>query len=150
MTPTNTQSWYAELIKPTWAPDPSLFGKVWSVLYVMIIIAFIYTCVKTFGNPFSSVSSGASGASPVNLWPKYIFYIFTFNIVANVLFSPIQFILRNLPLATFDIFLILASCFALVYYIFPYSKVISLLLVPYTIWVCIATVLQGTITYLNR
>ena len=137
MTPTNTQSWYAELIKPTWAPDPSLFGKVWSVLYVMIIIAFIYTCIKTFGNT-------------INPWPKYIFYIFTFNIIANVLFSPIQFILRNLPLATFDIFLILASCFALVYYIFPYSKVISLLLVPYTIWVCIATVLQGTITYLNR
>ena len=147
MTPTNTQSWYAELIKPTWAPDPSLFGKVWSVLYVMIIIAFIYTCIKTFGNPFSS---GASGASPVNLWPKYIFYIFTFNIIANLLFSPIQFWLRNLPLATFDILLILGSCFALVYYIFPYSKVISLLLVPYTIWVCIATVLQGTITYLNR
>ena len=137
MTPTNTQSWYAELIKPTWAPDPSLFGKVWSVLYVMIIIAFIYTCIKTFGNT-------------ANTWPKYIFYIFTFNIVANVLFSPIQFILRNLPLATFDILLILGSCFALVYYIFPYSKVISLLLVPYTIWVCIATVLQGTITYLNR
>lgn len=145
MTPSNTQSWYTELIKPTWAPDPSLFGKVWSVLYVMIIIAFIYTCVKTFGNPF-----GASAASPEALWPKYIFYIFTFNIIANVLFSPIQFIFRNLPLATFDIFLILASCFALVYYIFPYSKVISLLLVPYTIWVCIATVLQGTITYLNR
>lgn len=137
MTPTNTQSWYAELIKPTWAPDPSLFGKVWSVLYVMIIITFIYTCVKTFGNGN-------------NLWPKYIFYIFTFNIVVNLLFTPLQFVLRNLPLAMADIVLILISCFALVYYIFPYSKVISFLLVPYTIWVCIATVLQGTITYLNR
>lgn len=137
MTPTNTQSWYVELIKPTWAPDPSLFGKVWSVLYVMIIIAFIYTCVKTFGNG-------------TNLWPKYIFYIFTFNIVVNLLFTPLQFVLRNLPLAMADIVLILISCFALVYYIFPYSKLVSFLLVPYTIWVCIATVLQGTITYLNR
>ncbi len=145
MTPTNTQSWYAELIKPTWAPDPSVFGKVWSVLYVMIIIAFVYTCVKTFGNPF-----GASVASPKNLWPKFIFYIFAFNIFVNLIFTPIQFILRNLPFAMADIVLILISCFALVFYIFPHSRVISLLLVPYTIWVCIATVLQGSITYLNR
>ncbi len=143
MTPTNTQSWYAELIKPDWAPDPSLFGKVWSVLYVMIIITFAYTCIKTFG-------WGASAASTNNLWPKYIFYIFLFNIVANLFFSPIQFGLRNLPLATFDIFLILISCFALLYYIFPYSKVITFLLVPYTLWVCIATVLQSSITWLNR
>jgi translocator protein len=138
---TQTQSWYTELIKPSWAPDPSLFGKVWSILYIMIIIAFAYTCIKTFGNPFGE---------NINPWPKYIFYIFAFNIITNLLFSPIQFWLRNLPLATFDIFLILVSCFALVYYIFPYSKVISLLLVPYTIWVCIATVLQSTITYMNR
>ncbi len=150
MTPTNTQSWYAELIKPTWAPDPSLFGKVWSVLYVMIIIAFIYTCMKTFGWGASTTPGIFDVASTKALWPKYIFYIFAFNIVVNLLFTPIQFVLRNLPLAMADIVLILISCLALVFYIFPYSKVISFLLIPYTIWVCIATVLQGTITYLNR
>lgn len=131
-----TQSWYGELIKPEWAPDPSVFGKVWGVLYVMIAIAFVYTTYKTFGASAS--------------WPKYIFYIFLFNLVANVIFTPIQFGLRNLPLAMADILLILGSCFALLYYMFPYSKWTALLLAPYTIWVCIATVLQGTITYLNR
>ena len=136
MTPTNTQSWYTELIKPTWAPDPSLFGKVWSVLYVMIFISFIYVCFKTFNT------------KPT--FPKFIFYIFLFNIFVNIIFTPIQFVMRNLPLAMADIILILISCFALVYYIFPYSRAISFLLMPYTIWVCIATVLQGTITYFNR
>ena len=139
-----TQDWYRELIKPEWAPDPSVFGKVWGVLYVMIAIAFVYTLYRTYG------WGGASGASPVNLWPKYILYIFAFNIFVNIIFTPIQFGLRNLPLAMADILLILGSCFALMYYTFPYSKWITLLLAPYTIWVCIATVLQGTITYLNR
>ncbi len=131
-----TQAWYTELIKPDWAPAASLFGQVWSVLYVMIIIAFIYVCYKTFGD------------GPT--WPKYIFYIFTFNIVVNLIFTPIQFVLRNLPLAMVDILLILVSCLALLYYIYPYSKWTALLLMPYTVWVCIATALQASITYLNR
>ena len=137
-TNTTTQGWYMELVKPGWAPEPSVFGVVWSVLYVMIAIAFIYTTWRTFG---------ASGASA---WPKYIFYIFLFNLFVNVIFTPIQFGLRNLPLAMVDIVLILASCLALVYYIFPYSKWTAILLAPYTLWVCIATALQASITYLNR
>lgn len=131
-----TQGWYMELVKPGWAPEPSVFGVVWSVLYVTIAIAFIYTCYKTFG----------AGAT----WPKYIFYIFLFNIFVNVIFTPIQFGLRNLPLAMVDILLILGSCLALLYYIFPYSKWTAVLLAPYTVWVCIATALQASITYLNR
>jgi tryptophan-rich sensory protein len=142
-----TQSWYTELIKPTWAPDPSLFGKVWSILYVMILVAFIITILKTFGKNGGSFAAAITGSSP---WPKYIFYIFTFNLFVNIIFSPLQFGLRSLPLAMADILLILGSCFALLYYIFPYSKVVGFLLVPYTIWVCIATVLQGSITWLNR
>ena len=133
---TTTQQWYTTLNKPSWSPDPSLFGKVWSVLYVTIFIAFVYTCMKTFG----------ANAT----WPKYIFYTFLFNIFVNVIFTPIQFGLRNLPLAVVDIVFVLISCLALVYMIFPYSKTISLLLVPYTLWVCIATFLQIQITYLNK
>ena len=136
LTQNSTQEWYKELVKPDWAPDPSLFGKVWGVLYIMIAAAFIYTTFKVYGVPSN--------------WPKYIFYIFLFNIFVNLIFTPIQFGLRNLPLATLDIFLILISCFALMYYIFPYSKILFLSLAPYTIWVSIATVLQSSITYLNR
>ena len=29
-----------ELEKPAWSPEPETFGKVWSVLYVIIAISF--------------------------------------------------------------------------------------------------------------
>ena len=138
MNTNTTQGWYTELVKPEWAPEPSVFGPVWSVLYVTIAIAFAYTTWKTCG-----VSSPAA-------WPKYIFYLFLFNLFVNVIFTPIQFGLRNLPLAMVDIVLILISCLALVYYIFPHSKWVAILLMPYTLWVCVATTLQASITYLNR
>lgn len=133
-----TQGWYTELVKPGWAPEPSVFGQVWSVLYVMIAIAFAYTTWKTFFVPAAES------------WPRYIFYIFLFNLFVNLIFTPIQFGLRNLPLAMLDILLVLGSCLALIYYIFPNSKWVALLLAPYTVWVCIATALQASITYLNR
>jgi len=139
---TQTQDWYMSLIKPEWAPAPEVFGKVWSVLYIMIAVAFIYTCYKTFGK-------GASAASPAKLWPKYIFYIFVFNLFVNIIYSPIQFGLQNNYLATADILLVLGSCFALVFSLFKYSKWTALLLVPYTVWVCIATTLQISILFLN-
>lgn len=36
----NTYNWYSQLIKPTWAPPSWLFGPVWTVLYVLIVISF--------------------------------------------------------------------------------------------------------------
>lgn len=32
--------WYKQLKKPFWAPSGKLFGPVWSILYVGIIITF--------------------------------------------------------------------------------------------------------------
>jgi benzodiazapine receptor len=32
-------SFYTELVRPDWAPPPSVFGPVWTVLYVLMGIA---------------------------------------------------------------------------------------------------------------
>ena len=43
-----TTSWYSQLIKPTWAPPSFLFGPVWSVLYILIMISFGTVFYKVF------------------------------------------------------------------------------------------------------
>ncbi len=129
----NTYNWYATLIKPTWAPPAELFGPVWTVLYIGIAITFSLTFYTYFKGQL----------------PAYIALIFLVNLAANLLFTPIQFGLQNNTLATLDIFIVLISLGAGIYFIYPYSAFVALANIPYLLWVLFATVLQVTITYLN-
>jgi benzodiazapine receptor len=129
----NTSNWYEELIKPSWAPPNWLFGTVWSVLYVFIFISF-----------------GAVFYQWINGKLSWIVVLpFILNIFFNIAFSPIQFVLRNNLLAAIDITLILATIIWAMIAIWPYMKWVALMQIPYLIWVCIATILQFSITYLN-
>jgi benzodiazapine receptor len=129
----NTSNWYEELIKPSWAPPIWLFGTVWSVLYVLIFISF--------GAVFYQWINGKLS------WMVVLPFIL--NIVFNIAFSPIQFGLRNNLLAAIDITLILATIIWAMIAIWPYMKWVALMQIPYLVWVCIATTLQFSITYLN-
>jgi len=129
----NTSNWYEELMKPSWAPPTWLFGTVWSVLYVFIFISF--------GAVFYQWMNGKLS------W--MVVLPFVLNIVFNIAFSPIQFGLRNNLLAAIDITLILATIIWAMIAIWPYMKWVALMQIPYLVWVCIATTLQFSITYLN-
>ena len=129
----NTSTWYEELIKPSWAPPNWLFGTVWSFLYILIFISF--------GAVFYQWINGKLS------WMVVLPFIL--NIVFNIAFSPIQFGLRNNLLAAIDITLILATIIWAMIAIWPYMKWVALMQIPYLVWVCIATTLQFSITYLN-
>lgn len=129
----NTSNWYEELIKPSWAPPNWLFGSVWSVLYVLIFISFSGVFYQWMNGKLS--------------WMVVLPFIL--NIVFNIAFSPIQFGLRNNLLAAIDITFILATIIWSMIAIWPYMKWVALMQIPYLIWVCIATTLQFSITYLN-
>lgn len=122
------------LVKPSWAPPSWLFGPVWTVLYVGIAVSF--------GKVFFMA------------WQKEVPLIvalpFVLNLFFNVIFTPIQFGLRNNALASLDILLILSTLVWAMVAIYPYAKWITYIQTPYLLWVCFATVLQLTITYLNR
>ena len=130
----STYSWYQTLIKPQWAPPSWLFGPVWGVLYILIAVSFgfvIYKFVK------GSV-------------PFMILLPFLLNLGFNFAFTPLQFGLQNNLLASIDILLILATILwagTVVYAYFPWVVFIN---IPYFLWVSFATILQLTITYLNR
>ena len=74
---------------------------------------------------------------------------FALNILANLVFTPIQFGLRNLLLASFDISIVLVTIVWGMIVIWRYHRWVAVLQVPYLIWVAIATVLQVMITWLN-
>jgi translocator protein len=129
----NQQNWYVELIKPTWAPPSWLFGPVWSVLYFIIFVSFGYVFVKVWQGEI----------------PKIVAIPFVLNLIFNAAFTPLQFGLQNNLLAAIDIALVLGTLIWALVIIYPYVAMVTYVNIPYLLWVCFATVLQFTITYLN-
>jgi len=129
----NAYNWYSQLIKPSWAPPAWVFGPVWTFLYVLIAISF--------GKVF------------LMAWQKQIAFIvvlpFILNLIFNFAFTPIQFGLQNNLLAVVDIFLVLGTLIWGMIAIYPHAHWVAYMQIPYLLWVCIATVLQLTVTYLN-
>jgi tryptophan-rich sensory protein len=126
-------SWYATLIKPTWAPPAWLFGPVWSVLYTIVAVTFCYVFYKTY----------------IGDIPYWVALLFVINLIANAAFTPLQFSLQNNLLASIDILIVLASLAAALWYVYPYAPWVAYANIPYLLWVSFASVLQLTITYLN-
>ncbi len=127
-------NWYQTLIKPSWAPPAWVFGPVWSVLYILIIISFTTVFYKAYTGKI----------------PKIIALPFTLNLIFNLSFTPLQFGLKNNYLAAVDIIFVLTTIIWAMVAIYPYIRWICYIQIPYLIWVCFATVLQLTITYLNH
>ncbi|MFA5999789.1 MAG: TspO/MBR family protein [Candidatus Paceibacterota bacterium] len=129
-----TYNWYSQLIKPTWSPPAYLFGPVWSFLYVLIFISF--------GKVF------------LMAWEKRIPFVvvlpFVLNLFFNFIFTYIQFGLKNNLLASLDILLVLGTLLWAMFVIYPHLKWVTYMQIPYLLWVSFATILQLTITYLNR
>ncbi len=127
-------NWYSQLIKPSWAPPPWLFAPVWTVLYILIVISF--------GKVFLLVWQKQV--------PSMIALPFVLNLIFNFAFTPIQFGLRSNALAAIDILLVLGTLIWAMKVVYPYLPWVAYILIPYLLWVLIATVLQLTVTYLNR
>lgn len=126
--------WYQTLIKPAWAPPGWVFGPVWTVLYVLIAIAF----AKVFWMAWRKEV------------PSAVALPFALNLVFNFSFTWIQFGLKNNELAALDVLLVLGTLIWAMIAVFPYARWIAYLQIPYLLWVSFATVLQLTITFLNR
>jgi tryptophan-rich sensory protein len=125
--------WYNSLAKPNWTPPPATIGMIWQILYPVILISFGFVFVQAL-------------RSKVNWWIALPFAII---LVANLIFTPTQFGLRNLPLAALDILVVWATIIWCMVAVWQHSKWVSLAQVPYFIWVSLATVLQMSITWMN-
>jgi translocator protein len=127
-------AWYANLNQPSFAPPAWVFGPVWSVLYVIIAASFGYVLYLAFKQRL----------------PWVVFLPFGLNLLFNLAFSPLQFGLKNNLLAAVDIVLILGTLLWAMWAIRQHVPWVAYVNVPYLLWVSFATVLQLSITWLNR
>lgn len=127
-------TWYNSLAKPSWTPAPSTIGLIWKFLYPIILVSFGLVFVQGIRRKV----------------PWRVVLPFAINLVANLIFTPLQFGLRNLPLAAVDILIVWFTIIWLAVAIWPHYRWVSLAQIPYFIWVSLATVLQLSITWSNR
>jgi tryptophan-rich sensory protein len=127
-------TWYESLAKPHWTPDPATIGLVWQTLYPIILVTFAFVFVQAARKKIS--------------WRVAL--PFAINLVANMVFTPIQFGLRNLTLAAVDILVVWATILWMIAAVWKHYRWVAVAQVPYLVWVSIATVLQLSITWMNR
>jgi tryptophan-rich sensory protein len=127
------RKWYNKLKKPSWTPSGKTIGIIWSILYPMIAISFVYAMIHAVRGDLS--------------WT--IGAIFIINLVANILFSPIFFGLKNISLATIDILIVWTTIILQFFLLWPISKFIAILQIPYFLWVSTASTIQFTVFIRN-
>lgn len=125
-----TSEWYTQLDKAPWTPPGWVFGAAWTT----IMICFsIYLAL---------------------LWPKltskkHLVILFSIQWILNVSWNPVFFYLEYVGLG---LVVICALLFVVWYYLFYYSKTMkagSLLILPYFVWLIIATSLNAYIFVMN-
>ena len=126
--------WYNSLGKPSWTPLPATIGMIWQILYPIILVTFGFVFVQAFRGKV----------------PWLVTLPFVFNLVANLIFMPILAGLRNLPLASVDILAVFTTIIGTMIVIWPHYRWVAVAQVPYLVWVSLATVLQLSITWMNR
>lgn len=127
------KEWYAALLKPSFAPPEWLFGVAWGIIYPLIGLALglaIYLYIK-------------------GRLPGVVLFVFGLNLLANILFTPIQLGLKDNLIASADILVVLLTLAYLQVWAWGHSRLMFLLLLPYLVWGSFATVLLLSITTLN-
>ena len=117
--------WYAQLVKPSFAPPNWLFGPVWTMLFIMMAVALYII--------WSSRSDNGKGAA---------FATFAVQLLLNVAWSAV-FFGGHMILGGFLVIIALWIAIALTIYRFKIvSPIAAWLMVPYLCWVTFAGVLN--------
>lgn len=131
---TDWMAWYNALEKPDWTPPGSTISIIWQILYPIMAVSFGFVLAQLIRRKI----------------PWWVGLPFAINLLANLLFFPIQFYLRDLPLAAVDIVVVWTTIVWMMLVIWKHYKWVAVAQVPYLVWISIATVLQLSITWNNR
>lgn len=132
---TNTEidGWYQTINKPSWQPPSWVFGPVWTLLYLLMGIAF-YIIWK----------SGAPARQK-----RIAIILWIIQLVFNFFWSFIFFKQHQIDWALGEIVVLWFFILLTIIYFGRISKLAAWLMVPYISWVTFATLLTLTIYQLN-
>lgn len=128
----DASTFYAQLVRPPWAPPASAFGPVWSVLYLLMgIAAWLVWRERDASNLVAALT------------------LFMAQLCANALWSWLFFAWRNGALAFAEVLGLLALIAATVVVFWRISRLAGALMLPYLAWVCLATALTWSVWQSN-
>ena len=126
-------TWYRSLSSPSWQPPDWVFGTIWP--YNFIVLALCGWLLPT------RVSNSVS-----ILWTALLLI----GVVTALIWAYQFYEAHNLGIATFSLLIVAVSAVALLILSSHYLVRLWLLLIPYAIWVCLATALSYSYFKLNK
>jgi benzodiazapine receptor len=127
-------TWYAGLKKPRYTPPNWAFGPIWSILYVMMAISVFFTW--------------QNGLTTCN--GLVAFTLFWTQLAFNIFWSIIFFGMKSRGGGVLTIVILWLLILATILTSLRVSLRAGVLLIPYIIWVTIATYLNIGVWLLNR
>jgi translocator protein len=125
--------WYQALKMPDWQPPGPAFGIIWTTIYVLSVIAAVLAWRDT--------------VTPSDR--SKLIVLFATNCLLNLMWSFLFFKLQRPDWALYQVGIFWLSILALIVFIWPRNKIAGGLLVPYLVWVAIASFLNLSIVQLN-
>lgn len=132
MASAGAEGFYAQLARPAWAPPASVFGPVWTLLYVLMAFA-----------AWSVWRIRGTGAAPRTL------ALFVAQLVVNAIWSWLFFGLRSGAAAFADAVLLLALVAAATVAFWRVRPLAGMLMLPYLAWVGFACALTWSTWRMN-
>jgi translocator protein len=129
---TDVGPWYRSLKTPAWKPPDWAFGPIWTTIIIATTIAAVMTW-----------KSATPAQQPL------VLTLFLLNAALNVFWNILYFTFRRPDWALLEVVVFWLSIAALIYVVWPINQTAGLLLVPYLVWVTIASVLNREVVRLN-
>ncbi len=125
--------WYYALKQPAWKPPDAAFGVIWSLIFTLCAI------------------SGALAwrAAETARLRRRVLVLLGSNAVLNIVWSALYFKLHRPDWALIEVVFLWLSIAALIVGLWRISRWASALLVPYLVWVSIASALNLATVQLN-
>jgi len=128
----NAPAFYGQLVLPAWAPPASVFGPVWSVLYLLMAVAAWAVWRER----------GAAGR-------RTALGLFLAQLGVNALWSWLFFAWHRGALALADVLLLLGLVAATAVAFWRIRPAAGLLLLPYLAWIVFASALTWAVWQAN-